>query len=165
MRLFTLTATEHVTHDNRGTGGGTTWCYTVSGSYRHHRVLLDSANFTAAIDVTSHRAVIDVDSRSTSGIIYTIAVLSYHGFVTEEVVIITHATSEHITNDVSTHDGRRMLINISRGRVIVNRCQGYRCSRTNIHRWITDDVCSITTAIDITDDAQVIGVVCRRKTQ
>ena len=99
MLFITLTATEHVTFDNRFAG----ICTCILFTDRYHRILFHTANHTTAIDATEHCSVIDIDSRTTffKGAIgiNAIAFLSDHGFLTGEGVSLTLTTAEHITDD------------------------------------------------------------------
>ena len=52
-----------------------------------------------------------------------------------------------------------LLIYILSAIVVVNRCHGDRRSRADIHRGIANHVGSIAAAIDVADDAQLVGVV------
>ena len=117
MLLFACAATIHATHDDGRTCDGTTWCYTIARTYRHHRILLHAANLATAIDVASHRAIIDVDSCSAIWIGYAIVIFSDHGFVTEEVVGFTLTATIDVAGDVSTQN-----VLISTIRILVSCC-------------------------------------------
>ena len=93
MSFQALSSTKHITLNN--------WCAS-SGleAYRHHGILFYATNLTAAIDVTHYYTIADINRCSAIGIVYTVAIFSYHGFLTREGVIFTHATAKHIACDI-----------------------------------------------------------------
>ena len=161
MCFYALSATKYTTLDN----GGTCRCicsriYAVSGTDRNRRVLLYTTDLTTAIDVTNHCTIIDIDSRSASWIVDTIAINANHSFLTRECGCFTLTSTKHITGNISTLD-----LLISTHRVLASCCiitlmQLNSRYRTDIHSRITNDICGITSAIDITDSTQLVRIVC-----
>ena len=66
---------------------------TECGTYRHCRVLIHSADFTAAIDITTNSTVTDSDTRCP-----------HHGSLTLEGIIMTLTGTEDMTRYHATSD-------------------------------------------------------------
>ena len=123
MRLYASTATEDATI-NRGLTCSFFWCK----SYLHLSVSLYSAYLATAIDITIHRAVLDVDNRSVS-----------NTFLTPEGVVLTLAGSEHMAiNDSRTtiddHIANARILVIAIGSSIVSAVSIFPCKRSVVRR-------------------------------
>ena len=157
--LHALAATEYVLLDNRRTG----FSSSDGKSNRHHAIPFHTADLTAAIDGTFHRAVTDADSRSfirrfvhdVSASIIRIN-FAHHGLRTQEcssnasIFCNTLAASEHITFnshafEVCATNGYAFVFYHIGCCVVILVC-------ADIHIRVACDVSFISSAIHITCD-------------
>ena len=142
MCLYAFTSTEHVTFNNRRFRSRPA----VSVSDLYDCIHFHAAYLTAAIDGTLHCAMTDSDTCITIGIVFdfsSFVIFSNHGFLTQEGVFFTLATTEHSATN------RNLLSTFGNSLIAITR---FRLLRTDIHEGITRNIGQITTAIDITSD-------------